>query len=384
MAMRALPRFHPALWIVPALLLAAGLFGACNGDDEPAPEATALPAGPGPTVDRPAPEGEPRTVALGFSTVPPELTSAAYIQTFATAAQYADLLLIQRTPPWEDFLSGGTVSERTAADTRAENDLLDQYSGLSLYYAVDPTDGAVQRSRLAGLPPSVDIEAGFTDPDVREAFVAYAAYVARNYQPEYLAIGVEVNMTYERAPAQFEAFATLYDEAYAVVKGNSPDTKVFPTWQLEDLVGSFGDVHPPRWGLIDEFRDRMDVLAVSTYPFLGSISNVADIPADYYQQLRDHWDGEVIISETGYPSAPVTGRAVAGSEAEQAAYLERLLAEAEALDFGAVVWFAALDPAFTGTGSAAVFKDIGLRRADGSNKQAWTAWEAWARRPLGE
>jgi hypothetical protein len=363
--------------------LVALTFTACQpgeADPDAAPGRGA--PGPGPTVVRAEPQGEPRTILLGFSSLPPELTTEAYIQAFATAAQYADLILIKRTPPWADFLPGGTISEETAETTRLETALLKQYDGLRLFYAIDPTDGAVQRSRLANLPPQVDLQAGFNDPRVRAAFVAYAAYVAKNYRPDYLALGLEVNMTYERAPEQFEAFVSLYREAYTVVKGNSPETRVFPTWQLEDLEGIFGEVHPPRWELLERFRGMMDVLAISTYPFLGEVRSVADIREDYYRQLRMRWQGEILIAETGYPSAPVQGREAVGTEAEQRAYLERLLTEAEELGFTGVVWFAALDPAFATTGPAAAFRDTGLRRADGSNKQAWALWEEWARRPL--
>ena len=387
MAIRHRSRNTPAIAIVTALVFAFGLFGgACGGHDD-GTEGTPTPGGadgPGPTVVRPDPEGEPRTVRLGLSSLPPELTSDAYVQAFATAAQYAETILIQRNPPWRDFLPGGKISKETADATLIETELLKQYSDLQLIYAIDPTDGVVQRSRLADLPPGVDAQQGFLDPDIRNAFVAYAAYVAKNYQPDYLAIGVEINMTYERAPEQFAAFETLYDEAYAIVKGNSPETKVFPTFQLEDLEGAFGDVHPPRWELIERFSGKMDVLAISTYPFLGEVRMASEVRADYYSQLRQHWDGEIIISETGYPSAPVEGRVIVGTEADQNAYLKRLLDEANSLGISHVVWFAALDPAFASTGATSVFKDIGLRQSDGSNKQAWATWEEWARRPVAE
>lgn len=338
-------------------------------------------AGPGPTVTRAAPVGELRNSRLGFSSLPPERTSDSYIGAFATAAQYGDAILVQRTPPWEDFMPGGSVSKQTTDSTRLEVALVEQY-GLRLFYALDPTDGVVQRSRLANLPPSVDPQSGFKDPKVREAFIAYATYVAKNYRPAYMALGVEVNMTFERAPEQFEAYLSLYVEAYAVVKGNSPSTKVFPTFQLEDLQGTFGDVHPPRWELFDRFRGRMDLLAVSTYPFLGEAKSAADIRTDYYSQLKQHWDGEIIISEAGYASAPVEGRVTVGTEADQQAFVERLLSESHSLGFSLVVWFAALDPAFASSGATSVFKDIGLRKSDGSNKLAWATWESWAARPL--
>lgn len=337
---------------------------------------------PGPTVVRAEPAGEPRTLRLGFSSLPPERTTDAYIGAFATAAQYADIVLIQRAPPWEEFMAGGQISKATSDTTVLETRLLKQYDGLKLMYGIDPTDGVVQRSRIANLPAGVDPQAGFADPALRNAFVAYAAYVAKNYSPDYLALGVEINMLAERSPKQFEAFVSLYREAYTVAKAANPKMKVFPTFQLEDLEGKFGEIHPPHWEVLDPFRGYMDALAISTYPYLGDLRSAADIRADYYSQLRTHWEGEIIISEAGYASAPVEGQVNIGAEEDQLAFLQRLLGDAEANGFSAVVWFAALDPAFATEGAAAVFKDIGLRKSDGSNKLAWGMWEEWARRPL--
>ncbi|KAA0222957.1 MAG: hypothetical protein HUU14_02170 [Dehalococcoidia bacterium] len=336
----------------------------------------------GPTVVRPGPAGEPRGIRIGFSALPPERTTEAYIGAFATAAQYADLILIQRAPPWEDFMAGGQISQGTEDTTLTELKLLKQYSGLELFYAIDPTDGVVQRSRIANLPAGVDPQVGFEDQSLRNAFVAYAAYVAKNYSPDYLALGVEINMLYARAPKQFEAFVSLYREAYTVAKAASPKTKVFPTFQLEDLEGKFGDVHPPQWEVLDPFRGHMDALAISTYPYLGDHRSAAEIRPDYYSQLKARWDGEILISEAGYASQPVEGEANVGTEEDQLAFLQRLLGDAEANGFSAVVWLAALDPAFAAEGAAAVFKDVGLRKSDGSNKLAWGTWEEWARRPL--
>ncbi|MEO9255993.1 MAG: hypothetical protein ABI305_10650 [Tepidiformaceae bacterium] len=314
--------------------------------------------------------------------MPAQRTSESYINAFATAAQYADVALIERTPPWQDFLPGGQVSQATADNTRAETALLDEYSGLTRYYAIDPTDAVVQRSRIANLPASVDPQVGFKDPALREAFIAYTAYVVKNYKPEYLALGVEINMLYERNPDQFDAFVSLYKEAYDQAKAANPKIKVFPTFQLEDMLGTFGTIHPPHWEVLDAFQGKMDALAISTYPFLAQIHSASDIRPDYYSQLRDHFKGEIFISETAYASAPVDGQVTVGTEEDQQAYLVRVLTAAETNGFSMVVWYAALDPAYATSGTAAVFKDIGLRRSDGSNKLAWSTWEEWSRRPL--
>jgi exo-beta-1,3-glucanase (GH17 family) len=126
----------------------------------------------------------------------------------------------------------------------------------------------------------------------------------------------------------------------------------------------------------------MDALAISTYPFLADIRSTADIRDDYYSQLRNRFPGEILIAETGYASAPVEGKVNVGTEEDQRAFLERILQDAERNGFSAVVWLAALDPAFVSAGATSVFKDIGLRESDGTNKLAWGVWEEWARRPL--
>src|SRR5690606_10220481 len=88
-------RSSPAAGIVAALLcLAVALLAAaCNGSDDGGAAATEG-AGPGPTVTRPEPEGPPRAFKMGFSSLPPEQTTNAYVDTVATVAQYGDLLLI--------------------------------------------------------------------------------------------------------------------------------------------------------------------------------------------------------------------------------------------------------------------------------------------------
>ena len=240
----------------------------------------------------------------------------------------------------------------------------------------------VQRSRIANLPSSVDPAAGFNDPALRQAFLGYTSYVVANYKPDYLAIGVEVNMLAQRSPAQFDAFLSLYKQAYANAKSANPKMRVFPTFQYEDLLGSYGTAHPPRWDVLESFRGSMDALAVSSYPYLAGLRTAADLAPGYYQEIKAHWAGVILISESAHPSAPVDGQPVFGTEEDQAAFLDRLLADAESSGFSMVVWLAARDPAFASSGPAVTFKDIGLRHSDGANKLGWSLWEQWSRRPL--
>jgi len=374
---RGHPRPHPARLIVAALFALAAIltFSACDDGEG---DGKAL----GPAVTRPPAQGEPRKVALGFGALPSAAGLEGYIASFAAAAESADIVMIQRAPPWSDFLPNATVSAATEETTRLERRLLAQYADLDLFFAIDPTDPATRRSRIASPPSAIDATKGFADPALREAFKSYVTYVASNYQPRYLAIGVEVNMLYERSREQFEAFVSLYDETYAIAKAASPGTLVFPTFQLEDLEGTLDQSHSPHWEVLDFFAGRMDALAVSAYPFLGEVRVATDVRPDYFSQLRDQFAGPILIATAGYSSAPVEGESLIGTEQDQQAFVGRLLADAEVSGIEAVIWVAANDPAVPATGSSAVLRDVGLRRSDGGEKLAWATWRTWARRPL--
>src|SRR5690606_5834801 len=102
----------------PAIVAVLALFAlvACN-------EGQTAETPVGPTVVRPSPEGAPRPFAMGFSSMPAEETVESYVQAFATAAQYGELLLINRAPPWTEFFPNGQPSEDTLSTTRLETRL---------------------------------------------------------------------------------------------------------------------------------------------------------------------------------------------------------------------------------------------------------------------
>jgi hypothetical protein len=273
---------------------------------------------------------------MGLGSVPRELNADAYADAFRLAGENGELVLIQRVPPWEDFLPGNQISAATADTTAAEIDAA-RDNGLALFFSIDPTDAATGRDRLAALPAGYEGH-GFDDPDIRAAFIAYAEYVALNYRPQYLALGVQMNLYFGQADANLDAYIGLYEEAYHGVKAIAPDTSVTLTFQYEDLQGLLPteDRHFPDWPLLDRFAPFMDVVAISTYP--GFVySRTSDIPQNYYSQLRAFTDKPIVIAETGFSSEP-EGTEMAGSEEEQSAFVERILQEAEDLRMPAIIW----------------------------------------------
>ena len=56
------------------------------------------------------------------------------------------------------------------------------------------------------------------DDATKQKFKASAVSFAEKYKPEYLGLGIEVNMLYEKSPDEFGVFVDFYNEVYDAVK----------------------------------------------------------------------------------------------------------------------------------------------------------------------
>lgn len=360
MIRRASPLFGAVVFALAA--------AACGGGGSPRAEPTSA---------------APRPFAMGFSSLPRELNAGAYADALEFAGEHGDMVLIQRMLPWSDFLPGAQVSEDTAKNTASERDAVDRHH-LELFFAIDVTDGATGRDRLVDLPPDMTGRR-FDDASVRAAFLAYAEYVALNYKPRYLALGVEMNLYYEKNKDDFGNFRSLYREARAAVKRASPGTQVTVTWQYEDLLGVLPreDPHSAEWEILQSFEDDVDFVGISSYPSFRYQSAGA-IPDRYYSQLRAFTRKPIALAEFGYASAPGQQDVNAGTEEDQTAYLRRVLRDAEVMPMAFIVWFAIWDPTYARGTAFSPFQSIGLLRDDDTEKPAWPFWDAAAKRPLAE
>ena len=323
--------------------------------------------------------GPPRSYLLGFSALPATLNDDSYVAAFDLAANYGELLLIQRAPGWADFLPDVAISEQLTDLTLRERRAVEERA-LQLFYALDPFDPA-DRSRLAAVPAGYE-QADLGQPELRAAFVAEARFIAANYHPAYMALGTEVNATFERAPAQYAAYLEAYREAYDAVKEVSPETAVFATFQYEQLLGvvPWEPPRPPRWELLENFGKRLDLFAIATFPSV-TYTVARKVPPLYYSQIRDHTELPIAFAAVGFSSAPGRDGLNSSTPAEQRRYLQRLLADADQIGTPFVVWFAGRDPTFAMEPPYDLLASIGLRDAADRPKEAWTVWAESSARP---
>jgi hypothetical protein len=316
---------------------------------------------------------------MGFSATPAVPSDEGYQAAFDLAAKHGDVLLIQRPPSWSEFLGGGTPSARMRSQTASERDNA-KARGLRLFIALDPFDAA-DRGRLAD-PPQGREDRDLGDPELRSAFVAEAKYIAVNYRPAYLALGAEVNATYEQNPTQYTRFVDAYREAYTAAKQASPETLIFPTFEYEQLIGviPWEAPHPPRWELLRDFEGKADLFAIATYPSFA-FSVARKIPPDYYRQAREHTRLPVAFAAVGYASTPGRDGVNSSTAPEQRRFLQRLLSEADELASPLLIWFTGRDASYLASPPFDLFATIGLRDKDDLPKEAWPLWEEAARRP---
>lgn len=203
----------------------------------------------------------------------------------------------------------------------------------------------------------------------------YVSNFAEKYRPEYLGIGIEVNILYEKSPADFERFVKLYDEAYSTIKSKSPDTKVFTVFQLEKMKGLNGglfgganDQTKSQWNLIDKFQ-KLDIIAFTTYPDLV-YKNPEEIPADYYDEIKLRTSKPIVFTEIGWHTAN-SPKGWESGEDEQAEFVKKFFNLTKNLNKEFIVWSFMYDQK-----TIEPFNSMGL--IDSSTDNDKEAFDEWA------
>lgn len=363
-------------WLAMVVLLVAGL--ACGSPTQvpepvPTPHITPLPAG---------------QTAYGFFPSPPEITLQSALDHYADMARHADDVLLQQNIPWTSFPLEGEAEPQPLIDIRNQVTLAHQ-NGLEPLFVVDPLNG-LNRTEFMGLP--FGWQASFANPDVREAYADFALWILNTFHPRYLGLASEINTYADAHPDDFADFLSLYREVYAAIKQASPATRVFVTFQWEDLNNLFPGGNEGRtafeinWDQVEAFEPQLDVWAISSYPYVA-FERGADIPADYYTPLLSRTDEPLAVAEGGFSSSPAGP--FSGAEQDQVDYLNAIHTQiGSRLDFWIYLLLTDINidsyadaMRENGVGSADIttlgyFAFVGLQAVDGSAKPALETWEA--------
>jgi hypothetical protein len=329
--------------------------------------------------------------AYGFFPSPPKATTESVLQHMRDLGKHADFILLQPNIPWAAMLDGDEKEVQAQTDIRNQVTLAAQ-NGLGVVFVVDPLNG-LNRREFMGLPRGWG--ADFGNPDVRTAFTRFALWIAREFHPRYLGLASEINTYLDAHPEDSAAYLSLYRQAYAEIKRESPETQVFVTFQWEDLNNLFpGDAegrtpYDVNWDELEAFEPDLDLWVISSYPFVAFQSG-AEIPDDYYTPLLRRTDKPLAVGEGGYTSRPMGP--FPGTPSDQVLYLDAIQGQiGNRLAFWTYLLLNDFDPkayaeAMRRAGrpesdinTLGLFEAVGLREADGTPKPALAVWDDFRR-----
>lgn len=234
-------------------------------------------------------------------------------------------------------------------------------AGHKLYVAINPINS--MRDGLAPIwnetgdnqPLTGTVWEGrpFNDADVKEAYLNYCRSVIDYFNPDYIAIGVEVNLVMANIKPQWDAYLELQSETYATLETEYPDLPKFVTLTGIDLVEGYSSAnHKDQMDALNDITPYTDYYAISLHPFFAEQPGAA-IPADMFEKIfsstLNTGSKPVCITETSYPAQRLTMTAydpditIDGTKAKQMEYFTLLLDEAHRLNMVFVVNFLVRD-----------------------------------------
>ena len=262
--------------------------------------------------------------AYGFFPSPPEVSLESIFKLYEDMGDHGDFVLIQQNTAWEDFVSGVEGGSQTRTDLINQVKLARQ-NDIEYIFVIDALNG-LNRREFIGLPAGW--EASFANPDVRSAYRNYALWVVDTFHPRYLGLASEINTYMDAYPDDAPNFVSLYNEIYALVKAEAPETQIFVSFQWDDLNNMFPQPEEGNrqkfdvnWEQIEAFEPNLDLWVISSYPYFVFPSG-AEISTDYYSPLLLRTSKPLAIAEGGY-STQAVGFAQSTPE-DQVAYLNAL------------------------------------------------------------
>ncbi|HEY5810779.1 MAG TPA: hypothetical protein VIT67_22605, partial [Povalibacter sp.] len=219
----------------------------------------------------------------------------------------------------------------------------------------------------------------FDDPRVLTRFHALIDALAPvlSGAERYLSIGNEVDAYLGNAPAQWAAYQAFYEDALSYVHQKVPSLQVGVTTQFDGYASN-------NVGNIAALNTRSDFIALTYYPLQPGwqVQSPAAPRTDFPRIVSLASGRPVVLQEAGYPSAALNGSSEQSAAEFVTVALEAWRQQGQAMpflnyfieyDFDATTcaafndYYGVNDPAFT-----AFLCSLGLRRADGTAKAAWS------------
>lgn len=258
-------------------------------------------------------------------------------------------------------------------------------------------DAAEPEARLTANP--LIVSGTWANGEMIAQYRQVAVNICQAFQPDYLALAIEVNAYFARDEADFDRFIAAYLSIYDSLKGTPgcSQSHIYVTFQLERMKGigaSVGYSGKPQWGILAKFGAKLDLLAFTTYPEV-EYSSPEHIPADYYKDILNQLPQElkstpIVFQEMGWNSNnPISTTGSHNTFQTQVDFIKRFalltagLRDSGRIEFVAWAFMHDMRP----TGAFDPFRSIGLRDSSGNPKgpddNVWQAWRSFRQESVG-
>jgi hypothetical protein len=337
---------------------------------------------------------------MGFTRWPPEATLEGIARMDAFLAAHGDMtaLHFDGGVPWLEALTDSPFRDGLMNSWKSTLEAIP--ANHTLLVSITPLD--MTRSKLAlywgdsdnmPLPKPWD-----TYPldyaNVKTAYLNYARRVIEYFQPDYFAIGIEVNVAQVNAPETWSAYKNLHKFIYESLKADYPDLPIFATFTVSHMSGLDGGDQTIQNAEIESLLPYLDLIGLSAYPYgwMYESGKADPIPEDFFAAALA-FGKPLAVTESGAPSYDFSafGKNYEFTEEYQTRWVDFLLRQAGEHQFKFVVGFTGIDydkllevfpKDARELGSIWVY--TGLERSDGCAKRALLVWDEYLGLPYQE
>ncbi len=154
-----------------------------------------------------------RQFRMGFTGFPYDYSLEAVQEARNFSQKNADIIAHHiEGVPWAELLADKPFSKELLNDWNGKKEAMPK--GGKVYLAISPGRGTLKEAEKS-LPFPIELRGkSYDDPTVMKAYLSYCRRMLEIFQPDYLAIGIEVNEIYQVGPDKWKAYAALHRHVY--------------------------------------------------------------------------------------------------------------------------------------------------------------------------
>jgi len=343
------------------------------------------------TVTQPSME-KTRSYYLGFTPFPYDVTAEAVEYSYSKISSDADIIAhhFDDGIPWQEALEDTVFHQNIMADWQYRKSHTPV--GHKVYLAITPIN--ITRNGLApykgekgNMPlPTPWNTYSFNNRDVKTAYLNYAKRIINYFNPDYVTIGVEVNLLADSDSSivKWKEYLELHKFIYTGLKKLYPALPIMVSFTGMDLIDGYTDIdHSLQVKAFNDIINFSDYFGLSMHTFLSKFLTDT-IDSTIFQNIFSLSNKPIAICETSYPAEKfsIFNNSVIfnGSEEKQNKYFNLLFSASERYKVKFIINFVIrdYDALWEAIGSPdnieKVWRDTGFYNENGVPREVRDLW----------